>query len=72
MQVIGKGTVTLGYKLSNGCVSNFILSDVLYVPKLTHSLMSWNRGRFNGYELRDDSNVMRLLKGDKICLSTLR
>lgn len=43
IKVIGKVTVTLRCKLSNGCVSNFILFDVLYVPKLTYSLMSWNR-----------------------------
>lgn len=68
MEVRGKGTVNLRCKLSNGCISKFVLSDVLYVPKLTHSLLSWNRERLNGYELRDDGKVMRLLKGDQICL----
>ncbi|KAI0992571.1 hypothetical protein K3495_g15614, partial [Podosphaera aphanis] len=62
MKVLGRGTVVLNCMLSNKTVSQFKLSNVLYVPGLQHSLFSWRQERHKGYTLVDDGNVMKLIE----------
>ncbi|KAI0997076.1 hypothetical protein K3495_g11111 [Podosphaera aphanis] len=69
--VTGKGTVALRCKLSNGCISTFHLKNVLYVPSLTHSLLSWKNVRFEGYTLHDDGSSIQVKRGDELCLEAV-
>ncbi|KAI0997356.1 hypothetical protein K3495_g10825 [Podosphaera aphanis] len=51
MEVVGKGSVLLGCKLSDGTISLFLLKNVLYVPQLEIPLFSWKKERLNGLKL---------------------
>ncbi|KAI0993409.1 hypothetical protein K3495_g14775, partial [Podosphaera aphanis] len=65
MEVVGKGSVLLGCKLSDGTISSFLLKNVLYVPQLELPLFSWKKERLNGLKLYDNGNIMCLQKHDK-------
>ncbi|KAI0992189.1 hypothetical protein K3495_g15997, partial [Podosphaera aphanis] len=68
MPVKGKGTVVMDCKLSDGSISSFRLTDVLYVPQLHRPLFSWKKERSKGYNLLDDGKSIKVLKDNKIFL----
>lgn len=55
-------------KLSGGLISSFRLNDVLYVPKLSLPLLSWQKIRSKGYQLIDNGKVTIIQKDNKIWL----
>jgi hypothetical protein len=48
-----RGTVLLNCVLPNGSITKFKLTEVIYVPDLGHSLVSWNVLRGTGYHMHD-------------------
>ncbi|POS86565.1 hypothetical protein EPUL_002924, partial [Erysiphe pulchra] len=51
MSVKGKGTVKINCKLSDGKISTFCLTNVLYIPELNLPLISWQKLSLKGYKL---------------------
>ena len=62
LQVAGKGTVRLDCVLPDGKISQIRLHDVLYVPNLKYSLLSWHAIRHKGFNLVDTGNGLEVRK----------
>lgn len=68
MSIEGKGTVVLRGVLSDGSISVFKINNVLYLPKLSLPLFSWEKARSKGYKLEDNGFKMKVNKNSKTWL----
>lgn len=71
MPIEGKGNVIVNCLLSNGSVSTCRLTDVLYVPQIGRSLVSYRQIMHKGYSLQGDKNILRLVKDGRTWLEAI-
>jgi len=66
MEIVGKGNVIMECVLRDGSVSSFRVCDVLHVPMLGHSLISWRKLRTEGYSEFEEGDFISINTGTKV------
>jgi len=66
MEIEGKGDVIMECVLRDGSVSSFRVCDILHVPKLGHSLISWRKLRTKGYTEFGEGDFISINKETKV------
>lgn len=66
MAIKGKGTVMMDCVLSDGTISSFKVSNVLFVPELERPLLSWRKIMEKGYSMVGKGDFISIVKENKV------